>query len=846
MKGLFINRIDKYVKATTFIMACIIVWVLGIRHVQAFEDEKRVLFISSYSADTESAELQIDGVKSVLGDQVELNYEFMDANILEDESSRKLFFDKIKYKVDRTEKYDVIIVADDPALRFMIDYGEELFKGIPVVFEGISDFQLAAEAGKRDGYNGIVEQISYDRNIDLGRKLFPETTKIIAIVDNTAEGVKKQEKFLEMKDIYPDIKFGMINVSDYDYEDLKTRLSDIGNGTLILYLSCDVDIYGNHYPESEIWNLISTSTKVPVFTVEQPGIGKGLFGGYIVSYREAGIYAARVALGILNGEETGIVKVNYESPNYYMFDFQLIKKYNIKMSLMPQDSKIINEDVSILKKNAGIIIPTLMYTIGGIILIGFTGLLSHLRERNKLIRKVNNKNSQLQNAVERAEQASLQAKKASNAKTDFLSRMSHDIRTPMNAIIGLTEITKSCADDPKLVRNNLERIDRSSKYLLDLINDILAMSRIESGKEALRLERFDMRETLRSIRDIIQTQSVMKEVTFVLKMDDSVRKFYVGDCNKIKQIIMNLLSNALKFTNPQDQIELEAKEISRDEEESEIELIVEDTGIGVEPEFLEKMFEPFEQAEKDMSRNHTGSGLGLSIVKHFVEMMDGSIRVESEEGIGTKFTICLKLKNYLSDEKAEESEYYGTGLMKNNEISIPTAAEFFIPDVMIGKGMLEAEERKREADAVNKKNTEEDNSDEFEGMNLLLAEDNEINLEIAQTILEMRGVAVDAVRNGLDAVERFREMPEDFYQCILMDIRMPVMNGIEAAKAIRSCDRQYASKVPIIALTANAFQEDIESTKKAGMNAHLSKPIQPDVMFAELKKIISSHEKKID
>lgn len=837
------------------------------------QNEKRVLFISSFSIDWEPVKLQIEGLQTVLDESITLNYEFMNSKLVNDEESYEYFYESMKYRLSVIEAYDVIIVGDDMALQFASEYKDELFPNTPVVFEGVNNIDLAVTAGKHPQITGVVEQVSYTKNIDVAVSINPNAKNIVAIVDATENGYNEQIQFLKNRATYPLLHFGLLDSSMYTYDEFCRKLSELSNDTILLFLSCSEDINGTNYTKSQAYSMISEHAGIPVFGMTQSGVGQGILGAYAVSHKESGKIAGEMALDILNGRNPAEIEVILDSPNHYYFDFQVMKKYNLKVSSLPQNTILVNEDVSILKRNAGIIIPTLMYIIGGIILIGFTGLLTNLRERNKLIKKVNNKNNQLLIAVEKAEKATIQAKRASTAKTDFLSRMSHDIRTPMNAIIGLTEITKTCADNPKIVRTNLERIDHSSKYLLDLINDILAMSRIESGKETLRLERFDMHESLISIRDIIQTQSVIKEVTFILSMDENVEKYYIGDNNKIKQIIMNLLSNALKFTNPEDQIELSVREKYSTEDESALEIIVSDTGIGVEDEFISRMFEPFEQADKDIARNHTGSGLGLSIVKHFVEMMNGNIKVESEEGIGTKFTILISLKKYIPEVASEAMLEKVSG--KVTEAVLEEATEVISEQMedSITFRSTDTDEKSKETKVskesgtccIDAEITDDDsknivenmsndkdsvNADtevktgKFDGINILLAEDNEINLEIAQTILEMKGFCVDPVRNGLEAVDRFDEMPEYFYQCILMDIRMPVMSGIEATIEIRKSESEYARTIPIIALTANAFQEDIEATKTAGMNAHLSKPIQPDVMFDALEKIIIKIKKE--
>lgn len=744
------------------------------QYVYANQDMKKVLFISSYSYDWSTIPLQIEGIESVLEDYAQISYEFMDTKKVNDKESLNMFYKSLKYKLDKSPPYDAVILGDDAALQFALEHKNDLFKNTPLVFEGINDIDKAIEAGKEPLITGVVEQISYKENIDMAIKLCPLATKIVAIVDDTITGVGEQKQFYANEKNYPQLKFSEINASKLSEEELCESISNLNERTIPFYLICGEDKHGNLYSSSKVEAIFSTYAKVPVFRMVQAGIGNGILGGNIVSHKEEGAIAAKMVLDILNGTSPQTIGVVTESPNFYYFDYQTMKKFGISEKNLPSNSTIINRDISFFEKYSYIIVP--FFTTGFFIflLLSILVLSASLKDRNLLIEKINAKNNQLE--------------MANRAKTDFLSRMSHDIRTPMNAIIGLSEIASSKADNPQAVMDSLDRINNSSKYLLAIINDILEMSRIESGKAMLSCKKFNLSEAVTSICDIIHSQALEKNICFDTEMNENLAQLYVGDEVKLKQIIMNLLSNALKFVDDGGKIHLSVKEMKTADQNNYLLIEVKDNGIGIEKSFIEKIFEPFEQADKGTARNQVGSGLGLSIVKCFVEMMDGEITVESEENKGTTFKVKVRL------ERCEDEES-----TKQNKI--------------------------------------ENDFTCLRGEKILLAEDNQINAEIAQDILQMKGMVVDIAYDGKEVVKVFNNSEAGYYMCILMDIRMPLMDGIEATKAIRSSAHICGKTIPIIALTANAFDEDIDIVKNAGMNGHISKPIEPNIMFNILKEI---------
>ena len=384
------------------------------------------------------------------------------------------------------------------------------------------------------------------------------------------------------------------------------------------------------------------------------------------------------------------------------------------------------------------------------------------------------------------EQALISAKQANLAKSDFLARMSHDIRTPMNAIIGMTELAKYEENSPK-TDEYLENIDSSSHFLLGLINDILDFSKIESGKIKLLEEPLTVEEFNRNINTVILPLIEAKQIDFVMNLKCNVACI-MTDRLRFTQIYFNLLSNAVKFTPKGGHIEFLCEHIPDRDGKYGMRCTVSDNGIGMSREFQQHLFEPFSQENRETNYTEPGTGLGLAIVKNLVEAMGGSIKVSSAVGKGSKFTVELYV--YTAESNAD------------------------------------------------KENLSECFNTDLSGARILLVEDNNLNVVVAKRLLERKGCVVEVADNGKQAIQQFSQHAEFFYDAILMDVRMPVMGGIEATEQIRSLERADAKSIPIIAMTADAFIEDQNKTKKAGMNAHLTKPIEPKLLYTTINSFI--------
>lgn len=406
------------------------------------------------------------------------------------------------------------------------------------------------------------------------------------------------------------------------------------------------------------------------------------------------------------------------------------------------------------------------------------------KNRKKLLKKriavLEQENQSLQTAVHQAENAN-------RMKSTFLSHMSHDIRTPINGIIGMTAIAIKNLDNQDKVLSCLEKIDLSSNHLVSLINDILDMSRIESGRVIINHEPMDMRKVIESCSLIAEGLLVQRKVDFVKGFGVLKHPMVLGDELHLRQILINILGNAIKFTPDGGKIFFQVREIYSEYDKAVYHFEIEDTGIGMKPDFLEKIWDSFSQENSGNCSKHEGTGLGMAITKKLVDLMGGVIKAESEPGVGSKFTLQLTFHTSAA------------------ELKYTKAAQ--VPEAV------------------------------WDGTKILLVEDNEINMEIAKTILEDAGIDVTTAENGQAAVNIFNNCPEGAFHAVLMDVRMPIMNGLTAAKTIRSLPRIDAATVPIIAMTADAYDEDVQKTAKAGMNAHLTKPVDPGELLKTLQEL---------
>lgn len=563
----------------------------------------------------------------------------------------------------------------------------------------------------------------------------------------------------------------------------------------------------------------------------------------------------------------------------------------------------------------------ILYKYKAVLIVGILSLLILclmflviFKMKIKNFQMMEEKNQQLMDTL-------IQADEASQAKSRFLARMSHEIRTPMNAIVGLTEIAKKHLTDPNRIEQYLSKIDSASHVLLNIINDVLDMSAIKNNKLKIAHEKFDMKKIINSITAIYYNQCKQKGIKLEVISACLTHEILIGDSLRVNQIILNLISNASKFTPAGGKIRFEITEKAYKKQTIFIRIIVSDTGIGMTPEMLTRLFNTFEQENANTAQQYGGSGLGLSIVKNLVELMHGSISVESKKGIGSMFTVDLPFSipeiDELSSSKSINdlrvlvvdndcaSRIYMTSILDriNVQYDIATTTEqtvkmlstadkagkhydicfidckaSFADSITLTKNIRKIYDKKAlviilsaydiseigenmetsGADIFLQKplfqstvfnmlisltdknyikgtfHKESKESYDFHGKKVLLAEDNALNTEIAIELLNSVNLNVDHAENGQIAVDKFLTAPIGTYDIILMDIQMPVMNGYQATKTIRSSSHPNAKSIPIFAMTADAFTENVAEALSAGMNGHIAKPIDTHILYRTL------------
>lgn len=399
--------------------------------------------------------------------------------------------------------------------------------------------------------------------------------------------------------------------------------------------------------------------------------------------------------------------------------------------------------------------------------------------------------------IAKAESERDRAVETANARTDYMNQMSHEIRTPLNGIEGMISLAREHHAEESRLMDDLSRASQLSAYLLSLINDMLDMSRLNSGRVRIDEAPLDMRLFADEIERMFASQAADKGLKYSVELEDCENVFVVGDRMRLSQIVINFISNALKFTESGGNVAVTIREMYRSDGSVSYMLRVRDTGKGMDPRYISKIFKPFEQEDHTIARRYGGTGLGMAITSALVDLMDGEIVVDTEPGRGSTFSAYIPLR-LATPEQVED--------LKRKDQTLETASG------SIGSSFTY----------------------QFEDKRFLLAEDNEINAMIVIELLARRGAAVDRADNGEAVVERFRSMPAGTYDAILMDIQMPVLNGWEAAERIRALEREDAAAIPIIALSANDYTEDVERSRRAGMNGHVGKPIDLNVLKAQL------------
>ena len=831
---------------------------------------KRVLFINSYSRDYATVPVVVNQVEQELKGLATLQYVFMNTKNLDLDFAVAQTKRELEYLQGKFDyRFDLIITGDDDALDFVRRYRTEYFQGIPVIFENVNSEKKVQEAIKDPLMAGVAETFPVQETLRIAWKLNPKAQRVVMVTDGTLSSLGTEEQLEAVKNDFQPLDFQPLKTTQYTTGRLQKILGSYGEETILFFNMISLDGSGVHYNIATGVNFVTTAAKIPVFKSDEAGIGEGLLGGCALSYESIGRLTGQMARQVLTGAKTPR-ELGYTRGDYnYKFDVKVMKRFQIQKNQLPEKTLYVNDPPTFYQQHEAVLRP-----ISILLLLMVITWLLYDRRKNRLF------NERLSQTKAEAKAAEL----ANKAKTDFLSRMSHDIRTPLNAIIGLTDLAGDDLENPPRMADNLRKIHSSSLILLSLLNDVLDVSRIESGRMVLHPEPYSLPEFFSQIHAMFDEQCRRRGQHFeVVTSGES----YIVMLDKVRfvQLIGNLLTNAVKFTKDGGHIRLEvqcfpveadtgtpvplveerlagaalprlirrkrngyagtgALDGSLSGKVMPCTLIVSDDGPGMTAEFQKKMFEPFSQERPVISAIEGGSGLGLAIVKKIVELMQGRIQVQSAPGQGTRFTLQFRLRLAEGAElEQDELEQAGSLEQAETDVQAETAAQVEktaqvetaeqaekTVQVETAEPRGQAESAGQGRPAANRPQRASTEVD-FTNCRILLVEDHPLNAEITTRMLAKKGIQVELAVNGQEAVAKFGQSDQNYYDLILMDIRMPVMDGREATKEIRRLCRLDAMTVPIIAMTADAFDGDVNRSLACGMNAQLNKPVEPQGLY---------------
>ena len=621
----------KRVKTKKIIITLIFYMLIIITSSKSYAEEKiDVLFISSYNPSHIVFEDQVRGIKEGLGNNVNLMMEYMSSH--EGPDGKEEFNDKDEENFSKLLKYnksiygdsDIVLVGDDEALKFSIKYREELFKNIPIVFFAVENQELIDKALKHDLVSGVKEEESVDATIQLIRKLHKEVKNIIFLEKNL-EGYIFNKFYKEAEEKYKDINFEKIITTQLSKDEFKKKLSTLNDEHAIITFYPNIFENNEWISNMNVIKMISENAKnTPIYQVLSYGVGHGSIGGKVVSHFQQGKSAGEIAQGIINGENPKHLYIANDKANKYMFDYNVLKFFGIKVKDLPKESTILNhpKDTIIIFKNLEINVIFLLILLTIIIFV----LIGYLIHRKRYIKGI------------------LQAKKAAeemnNLKAHFISNISHELKTPITVIMSVIQLEKSKHQNINYEKNDtsLEIVNNNCNRLIRLLDNIIDFEKYEQGEIDLDLETCNIIELLEDVVLSVEPYTRAKNLELVFDTDSEEVIMQV-DRKKIERVILNLLSNAIKYSKEKGNIM-----VTVCTNKQQIIINVEDDGIGIEEKYIDKIFDRFVQIDDSHTRKNEGSGIGLSIIKAFVHLHKGKITVKSKVNQGSKFTIKLPLQ----------------------------------------------------------------------------------------------------------------------------------------------------------------------------------------------------------
>lgn len=636
-----INRVSFFISSVLFV---IIVLFTNIVYAEEIVKEKlEVLFISSYSLNFISFEDQVQGIREGLNNNANIKIEYMNSSNIDLEENELRFYDLVKMNLENYNNYDAIIVGDDEALEFTLKYREDIFKGIPIVFLGIQRTDLIRKAFEFEGISGVRELESVEENIDLIKKLHSNIENIIFLNDCG------ENFYPDLVEKNPQFNFGELITNELSIDEFRKVISELEENTAI------ISLYPDHFKDREWLNtqdinkmIAELNPNIPVYSILNYSIGTGSIGGKVIKHFEQGRLAGQIVLQLLEGKDEEEVYIGYDLANKHVFDYNVLKNFNIRISSLPDNSEIINNPLNIIKEYKSVFIITCIMFLTLLLLV--VALIKHIQYKNKFEKEII--------------KAKDKAEEINRLKSYFISNISHELKTPINVILCAAQLLESKRVDNYNINNENNTIDiiKDNSYrLIRLINNIIDVEKGEVDELTLNLKKDNLVSLIEDIVTSVIPYAKRKELNLIFDTEEE-EIIMDMDIEKIERIILNLLSNAIKFSNENGNIYIRIM-LNNDD----VDIVVEDEGIGISKDDIPYIFDKFIQVDNTFNRKNEGSGIGLAIVKSFIEIHNGKIMVESQVGKGTKFIVKLpKIIN--NEDTTADSHIYKSSFSEKNII----------------------------------------------------------------------------------------------------------------------------------------------------------------------------------
>lgn len=636
-----INRVSFFIGSVLFV---IIVLFTNIVYAEENVKEKlEVLFISSYSLNFISFEDQVQGIREGLNNNANIKIEYMNSSNIDLEENELRFYDLVKMNLENYNNYDAIIVGDDEALEFTLKYREDIFKGIPIVFLGIQRTDLIRKAFEFEGISGVRELESVEENIDLIKKLHSNIENIIFLNDCG------ENFYPDLVEKNPQFNFGELITNELSIDEFRKVISELEENTAI------ISLYPDHFKDREWLNtqdinkmIAELNPNIPVYSILNYSIGTGSIGGKVIKHFEQGRLAGQIVLQLLEGKDEEEVYIGYDLANKHVFDYNVLKNFNIRISSLPDNSEIINNPLNIIKEYKSVFIITCIMFLTLLLLV--IALIKHIQYKNKFEKEII--------------KAKDKAEEINRLKSYFISNISHELKTPINVILCAAQLLESKRVDNYNINNENNTIDiiKDNSYrLIRLINNIIDVEKGEVDELTLNLKKDNLVSLIEDIVTSVIPYAKRKELNLIFDTEEE-EIIMDMDIEKIERIILNLLSNAIKFSNENGNIYIRIM-LNNDD----VDIVVEDEGIGISKDDIPYIFDKFIQVDNTFNRKNEGSGIGLAIVKSFIEIHNGKIMVESQVGKGTKFIVKLpKIIN--NEDTTGDSHIYKSSFSEKNII----------------------------------------------------------------------------------------------------------------------------------------------------------------------------------